>query len=208
MAIIWDQALYDAAYESRIQGVVKHFERSALYEGSEQRTQRLANILGLDGTHRVVVFGCGFGWMDEVLRALGIEALGTDTSPYIQSVWTEGTGETGSSKKPLNENGGNGGSRQRIRRSFAGTNDPTHVISEDILTSLDDDDITDLAQWDSFTNAIIVHITHTIEDDPRGQAQAEFPLWNWKTEVNWRAFFNGLGLSHHRLMRPGNLAEF
>ncbi len=208
MSIVWEKAQYDASYESSNRGVIKHYERSALYDGFTQRAQLFVNLLGLDGTHRVVIAGCGFGWLDEALRALGIDAVGTDPSPYIASAWTLGTGETGSSKRPLEELGYDNGSRQAIRREFGGNNDPTHVISEDILTSLSDTDILDLAQWDSFTDAEIIHLTHTIEDDPRGQARADFPLWNWKTMVKWRAFFDDNGLGHHRLLRPGNLADF
>lgn len=208
MAITWDKTLYDAAYESSSRGVVKHYERSEIFQGSQRRAALLVNVLGLDATDRVVIFGCGFGWLDEALRALGIDAVGADTSSYIQGAWADGTGETGSDKKPLNENGGNGGSRQQIRKEFAGNNDPTHVISEDVLTSLSDAEILNLVQWDSFTDAAIAHITHTIEDDPHGQAMAEFPLWNWKSMSEWRVFFDGAGLSHHRLLRPGNLADF
>lgn len=208
MAIIWDQALYDAAYESSQGGVIKHYTRDRLYGGAQRRAALLIQRLGLNNTHRVVIFGVGFGWLDEALRELGIDAVGTDTSPYIQSAWTIGTGDTGSSKKPLNEDGSNNGSRQAIRREFAGNNDPTHIISEDMLTSLTDAEITNLTQWESFTGAEISHITHTIEDDPRGQAQADFPSWNWKTQDEWIAFFEGLGLDHHRLFRPGTLREF
>jgi hypothetical protein len=208
VSVIWDKSLYDAAYESRSRGVIKHYERSVIFQGLQIRAALLVNVLGLDATDRVVIFGCGFGWLDEALRALGIDAVGTDPSAYIQSAWTDGTGETGSDKKPLDERGHNNGSRQAIRREFAGNNDPTHVVSEDVLTSLSDAEILDLAQWDSFTDAEIVHITHTIEDDPRGQAQAEFPLWNWKTMADWRAFFDGAGLGDHRLFRPGRLEEF
>ena len=207
MSILWEKAQYDASYESTHQGVIKHYERSALYDGFTRRAQRLVNMLDLDRTHRIVVAGCGFGWLDEALRAIGINAIGTDPSPYIASVWTFGTGETGSSKKPLDELGYSKDSRQVIRGAFAG-NDPTHVISEDILTSFSDANILDLAQWDSFFGAKIFHLTHTIEDDKRGSAQVEFPLWNWKTMAGWRTLFDRAGLSHHRLMRPGNLAEF
>ena len=205
MSITWNKALYDAAYDSN----GRHFERDALYHVFERRAVLLIQALGLDNTHRVVIFGTGFGWTDEALRALDIDAVGADVSPHVQMDWEVGQGPTGSNKKPLNHHGLNNGSRNIIRREFAGNNNPTHVISEDILTGLSDAEVIDLAGWDDFTDAMICHITHTNEDSPDGQAQTEWPLWNWKSEVEWRTLFNTNGMGHHRLFRPGDgLEEF
>ena len=205
MAIVWDKALYDEAYESHSG---KHFDRSALFPVFEKRAARLIEVLGLEATHRVVIFGCGFDWTGEALRAAGIDSVGSDTSPWIQGA--HGTDvEWSSDKKPLNEGGAGNGSRQAIRREFVGNNDPTHVLSEDILTSLSDAEIAALTEWDGFTGAVVAHIVTPLEPSYAAQVQAERPLWNWKTRDDWRVFFNSIGLSHHRLFEPSDgLGEF
>ncbi len=206
MAVVWDEQMYRDAYNGSFHGGVEFFyERTARWRAELSLAKNIIRELSLDGTHRIVIFGCGFGWLDEAMRTQGIDAIGTDTSPHIQNAWTSGTGETGSSKKPLNQNGGNNGSRNKIRQEFAGNNDPTHVISENVLTSLSDAEITDLAQWDSFTGAAIIHLTSVFEKQIQ---KDQFPAWNWKTGAEWRTFFNGLGLSHHRIFNSIFREEF
>lgn len=202
MAVTWDKALYDAAYSSFRPDREYHYERTVAFNRSLQHAQNMIVAFGLDGTHRVVIFGCGFDWTGEALRSLGIDAIGSDTSAYIQSEWDSVDPETSSDKKPLNENGGNGGSRNKIKQEFAGNNDPTHVFSEDIMTALSDAEILDLAQWDSFTDAIIAHSITALYPGKETQQQGDWPLWNWKTEADWRLFFNGIGLGHHRIFHP------
>lgn len=206
MAVVWDEQMYRDAYNGSFHGGVEFFyERTSRWRASVILAKRIVQKLALDGTHRVVIFGCGFGWLDEALRLQGIDAIGTDTSPWIQSAWTNGTGETGSSKKPLNQNGRNNGSRNKIRQEFAGNNDPTHVISENVLTGFSDVEIADMAQWDNFTNAAIIHITSVLEDPA---APINFPTWNWKIGSEWRTLFDGLGLSHHRIFDANFREEF
>lgn len=205
MAAVWDQARFDAAYDMTGDGSRRfHYERTALFSVAQQKAQRIISIFGLTAAHRVVIFGCGFDWLGEALRAAGINAVGCDTSPYIQSAWGAGA-ETSSDKKPLNENGGNNGSRNKIKQEFAGNNDPTHVLSEDMISSLSDVELTDLAQWDSFTNAEIAHSTTAFFQQQQLDDNADL---NWKTEADWRTFFNGIGLSHHRLFDPMWVREF
>lgn len=206
MAITWDKALYDAAYSNFRPDREYHYERTPSFGRSLQHAENMIATFGLDANSRVVIFGCGFDWTGEALRSLGIDAVGSDTSVYIQTEWDSADPETSSDKKPLNENGGSNGSRNKIKQEFAGNNDPTHVFSEDILTGLSDAEITDLAQWDSFTGAVIAHSVMTLDEGLQGSI--DFPLWNWKTHAEWRAFFNGIGLGHHRLFHPSWGSEY
>ncbi len=200
MAVVWDLAQYNLAYSNFRPDREYHYERTVAFPRLEACAKNMIATFGLDGTSSVIIFGCGFDWTGEALRARGIEAVGSDTSAYIQAEWDSANPETSSDRKPISEEGGNNGSRNKIKLNFAGNNDPTHVFSEDILTGLSDAEITELAQWDSFTNAVIAHSVTTMDDGDAGPTA--FPLWNWKTEADWRIFFDGLGLSHHRLFHP------
>lgn len=208
MAVTWDKAQYDKAYSAFYPDREYHYERTHMFSTSKGHAENMIRIFGLDALSHVVIFGCGFDWTGEILRSSGIDAIGSDTSPFIQTEWDTADLETKSDKKPINENGGNGGSRNKIKQAFAGNNDPTHVFSEDILTSLSDAEITDLAQWDSFTNAVIAHSVVTLMPGKEAALQAAFPLWNLKTEADWRIFFDGIGLSHHRLFHPAWAREY
>ncbi len=208
MAVTWDKAQYDKNYSTFRSGREYHYERTVAFPRLEQHAVNMIAAFGLDGTHRVVIFGCGFDWTGEALRARGIEAIGSDTSAYIQSEWDSANPETSSDKKPLGERGQNNGSRNKVKQAFVGGNDPTHVFSEDILTGLSDAEITELAQWDNFTSAIIAHSVMPLFAGKEVQILDDNPTWNWKTESDWRTFFDGIGLSHHRLFHPAWGSEY
>lgn len=208
MAVVWDLDEYNRAYDVEIDGVTYHYERTHLFNTSKGHAENMINVFGLDASSHVVIFGCGFDWTGEVLRSQGIDAIGSDTSGYIQTEWDSANPETSSDKKPLNQGGHNNGSRNKIKQAFTGSNDPTHVFSEDVLTALSDAEIIDLAQWDSFTSAIIAHSVTSLMPGKEAALQAAFPLWNLKTEADWRIFFDGIGLSHHRLFHPAWGREF
>jgi SAM-dependent methyltransferase len=209
MPIEWDAALFRAAYDNGDSSL--GYDRRWLFDNAVDHADGLTRLLGLTAADKVVVVGCGFGWTVEVLASRGIEAVGTDISPYIQSAINTVEG-TESAAVVLNEDSRNNGSRNRVRQAFAGANDPTHVISQHVLTSSTDAEIVDLLpRLEGFTAATISHVvTPLAEGDPEVRAQqlGDWPAWNWKEAADWRAFFDANGLAAHRLIAPGAWVEF
>ena len=100
MAVAWDKALFDLAYESSAEpdghpntrpGIKLHYNRYVLYPEMLRRAQFFIQHFGLTAADRVLVVGAGFGWTVEALVDLGIEAIGADVSAYIQNA--KGTSE-------------------------------------------------------------------------------------------------------------------
>ena len=94
MAAQWDKALFDRAYSFNAEpdghpntrGEIRlHYNRYVLFPEILRRAQYFIQQFGLTPASRVLVVGAGFGWTAEALVSLGIPAIGTDTSTYIQN---------------------------------------------------------------------------------------------------------------------------
>lgn len=94
MAVTWDKALFDAAYDMSAEPdghpntrpeIRLHYHRYVLYSESLRRAQFFASHFGLTPDSSVLLVGCGFGWTAEALNGMGIPTIGTDTSAYIQN---------------------------------------------------------------------------------------------------------------------------
>lgn len=93
MAVTWDKALFDAAYDFSAEPdghpntrpeIRLHYHRYVLFSEALRRAQFFKEHFGLDANSSVVLVGCGFGWTAEALNGLGVPTIGTDTSAYIQ----------------------------------------------------------------------------------------------------------------------------
>lgn len=173
MAVTWDKSLYDLAYSYDAEpdghpntrpGIILHYHRYGLFPEMLRRAQFFISLFGLTAASSVLVVGCGFGWTVEALNALGIPAVGTDVSAYIQgnkslsedsdisaAITAVGlnptTGEglahfnrlrsvIRTSANVLNEDSTTVKSRNAVKQALNGT--ITLIITEDILTSLTD----------------------------------------------------------------------
>lgn len=94
MAVTWDKAMYDLAYDMgaepdghpNTRGEIRlHYHRYVLFPEMLRRAQFFVQQFSLTAASRVLVVGCGFGWTAEALSALGIPTIGTEISSYIQT---------------------------------------------------------------------------------------------------------------------------
>lgn len=178
MAIVWDKALFDLAYDMSAEPnghpntrpeIRLHYHRYVLYPEALRRAQFFVQHFGLTAATNVLIVGCGFGWTVEALVGMGIPAIGTDISAYIQNNkgLTEDTDISAEVSKVslssasgdgllhfnrlrgdgvrtratvANEDSSTNASRGRVRRLFA-NNTINLCITEDIVTSMTDAEI-------------------------------------------------------------------
>lgn len=100
MAVTWDKALFDLAYDSSGEPdghpntraeIRLHYHRYVMYAESLRRATFFRDQFGLTSASSVLIVGCGYGWTAEALVGMGIPCVGTDVSAYIQS--TKGQSE-------------------------------------------------------------------------------------------------------------------
>jgi hypothetical protein len=218
MAVAWDKALFDAAYEVSAEpdgwphtreGIRLHYNRWAFYPEAQRRAAFFVQQFGLGPTSSVLLLGCGFGWTAEALSDLGIDVVGTDVSPYIHSVKDtpedselsaeitrvgldpasgEGlahlqrlrAGGVRTRGKVLNENSANNASRNRVRQALKSGN-VTLVITEDVITSLTDSEITTLR---GHAAGYGVPLAHFVTENANPAPPFGF---NSKTLAQWKA---------------------
>ncbi len=199
MALTWDKAQYDSAYRSG--GL--HYDRRWLFDtDSRQSADNIETIFGPLAGLRIVVVGSGFGWSVEHLVGRGYNAIGVDTSPYIQAEKqdTDLGGGTYTQAVILDEDSSTGASRGRVRQALGGW--PDLVVTEDIFGSFTDTELlVGLDHIDSYRDPkVVAHLVTPLV----AKAALRFPTWNWKPSVDWRAFLDDNGYSHHRLFSPGS----
>lgn len=204
------------------------YVRSLYYPSHQRVAQNFVRILGLTGADQVVVMGAGWGWTVEALVELGIEAAGTDPSPYIQTRKTDDenadvddritavglspgsgygavvkglfplTGQPKTRAEVANEDLSNAGSRGRVRRLFA-SNRVTVAISELVLDTLTDAEITDvIGRVAAVDPSNLRLICHYLATAEHG-ANTRFPH-NVKTRDEWRSFIDVAGGTSHWIM--------
>ena len=64
--------------------VTLNYHRSVLLPIVRNHAKNLAVAMGLVRTDRLIIVGCGFGWILEAFEQLAVQAVGTQVSSYIQ----------------------------------------------------------------------------------------------------------------------------
>jgi hypothetical protein len=191
-------------------GIRLHYNRYVMFPEMLKRARFFIAHFGLTAADRVLVVGTGFGWTCEALQSLGIETIGTDISSYIFSVkdtsedaeiadaitavgLNPASGEglvhfnrLRSSKRTngtvLNEDSASNKSRNTVKRALS--SDPTLIITEDLVTSLTDEEC---AQIQSFIEGYSVsRICHFLTEFANPDAPFFF---NSKSIDEWKALF-------------------
>jgi hypothetical protein len=220
VAVTWDKALFDLAYSENAEPdghpntrpeIRLHYHRYIMYPQALRRAQFFVQQFGLTSASHVLIVGCGFGWTVEALIGMGIDAVGTDVSAYIQgnkalaedtdiSAEIAKVGLSASSGEGLghfnrlrgdgvrtranvlNESSNNNASRNRVKSAFVnGT--ITLAISEDIVTSLTD---AECAQLRTFISNYNVPICHFVTEFANPNPPFSF---NSKSLAEWKAMF-------------------
>lgn len=217
MATTWDKALFDLAYDGSAEPmghpntrpeIRLHYHRYLFYPEALRRAQFFVQHFGLSASTNVLIVGCGFGWTVEALVGMGIPAVGTDVSAYIQgnkdlsedsdiSAEIAKAGLSSSSGEGLghfnrlrgdgvrtratvaNEDSSNNASRGRVRRMFA--NNTIHLcITEDIITSMTDAEI---ATARSHLSGYTVPLAHFVTEFANPNPPFNF---NSKSLADWK----------------------
>ena len=219
MAAQWDKTLFDLAYDlvaepdghpNTREGIRLHYNRLVLWPDMLRRAQFLVQQFGLTAASRVAVIGCGFGWTVEALNALGVPAVGTDISSFIQTnkAGAEDADITAAiAAVGLSSNSGEGlahfnrlrgdgvrtranvlaedsstnASRNRIKNALGGN--LTLCISEDVLTSLTD---SECATARAFLEKFGVSMCHLVTEFANPAPPFNF---NSKSLADWKLAF-------------------
>lgn len=178
MAVVWTKALFDLAYDfgaepdghpNTREEIRLHYERAALWPDMVRRAGFFAQHFGLTSTSRVLLVGAGFGWTVEALGNLGVRAIGTDTSPYVQA---------NKEADVMNEDSMTNASRNRVKSALGGV---TLVITEDVMTSLNDAECLALrAQLAKFNAPLCHFVTEFANPSPPFNFNSK-SLADWKT---------------------------
>lgn len=188
--------------------------RAAFYPAGQRRAQKLVDIFGWPTDTKILIVGAGYAFTAEALEVEHDYAniVTTDTSPHIQAtqdqdeetevnaaisavglnpasgeglakknaIWTPGNRRR-HSRSIQNEALNNNGSRNRIRSVLNGVQ---VAISEEVVTLLDDSEVTQLAGWiDAVdTGMDVIHLTTELLPDT-----TQDPLFNWKLLADWKA---------------------
>lgn len=222
MAVTWDKSMFDLAYRFDAEpdghpntrpAIELHYNRYVLFPEMLRRARFFIQQFGLTAASKVLVVGCGFGWTVEALTSLGIPAVGTDVSAYIQgnkSLSEDGDIDTAvrlagldptqgeglvhfnrlrgggvrTNATVLNEDSSTSQSRNRVKTALGGS--ITLIITEDIVTSLTD------AECAQLQSAIVKY-------------GATIPICHFLTEFanpNAPFFFNSKSLADWKLVFP------
>lgn len=221
MAIVWNKELYDLAYSKVVEpngfnpqarGPIRlHYHRCVWYPEAVRRATFFKNHFNLSSSTAVLIIGCGFGWTVEALNELGVPAIGTETSAYVQG--QKGANEdaelveaiervgllsaAGEGKillsnfrgdgvrtraNILNEDSSSNASRNRVRSALS-SGTLSLCITEDVVTSLTDSECATLR---SQANSYSVPIAHFLTENANTSAPFFF---NSKSLTGWKALF-------------------
>jgi SAM-dependent methyltransferase len=163
------------------------------------RIDKLLDVLTIESSDRVVIVGCGFGWGSEYLKEkTGCQVVGTDISDWIHATKEMDESEDireAIAKTELDPNGERAAeilaycltpgprshtqvlhedlmtteSRQRLRFAFS-HKDPTWLITEDMIQTLDDDEI---VSWGRAVESFGAGICHLHNGQPRSNAELQ-----------------------------------
>lgn len=187
------------------------YNRAVMYPMCQRRAQFFNEHFKLDATTPVVVVGAAFGWTVEALGALGVPVVGTDISEFVhgrkdtsededivRAIQVAGLDPTkGEGLKHfgrlrnggvrtrgvvLNETNADAASRSRVRAALK-NKQPALVISEDVMTSLTDQEALTLrAQMAEYGAPLCHFVTENANPEPPFS-------FNSKDIAGWKALF-------------------
>lgn len=145
MGVIWDQEMFDRAYRMRVRapghpnqgaelGYSEEFARMqrrpdrAGYTEYEERAELISTLV--DRGTRILVVGCGFGYLPHELTRIGLPARGVDSSDWIAARWSRNR-PSGFMRSPLHAD---------IRDPEAELANIDALVTESVLESYPDDD--------------------------------------------------------------------
>jgi 2-polyprenyl-3-methyl-5-hydroxy-6-metoxy-1,4-benzoquinol methylase len=165
------------------------------YHDSTAFADRAAVVRGRFATGKVLIAGCGYGYLVKHLVGLGVDAYGADASD-----WCVSQAATVAHNRVLKADITN---RAQLTSAltFAGlrTNGRfTAIVTEDVLTCLTDAEITLALSELRRISQVLFHIVTAVETEAD-----RLPEFNWKTLEAWKALVgtdNILGLESYQVL--------
>ncbi len=155
----------------------------SMYTAAPSKANRIINALGIQPTDTVGVIGGGYGWIgNQIAIQTGCVVAVVDTSTVIQN------GKAANADvEILNADVTNNNGRNQVKQALGitGNNKASYMITEEIITCLDD---TEAGQLSSFLNNLADQVVHyTTEINPAKLASGnQDPNYNWKTLEDWK----------------------
>lgn len=152
---------------------------SSLYTAAPAKANRIINALGIQSTDTVGMIGAGYGWIaNQIAIQTGCVVAAVDTSSIIQA------GKAANADiEILNADVSAGNGRAAVKQALGitGNNKASYMITEELITLLDD---TECTQLSSFLNDLANQVVHyTSEIRPNNPQD---PDYNWKTLEDWK----------------------
>jgi hypothetical protein len=146
--VVWDQATYDLWYNGWVDGALVTYGRAHQYAEADgftpeqsgvarRRDFLIANAMpGLTATDRILVGGCGLGYLMARFRAAGYpNCWGIENSPHIESI--KNVEAEDATIWVVDDFTGGGRVRNKLR-TLTGDDEFDWVITEGLLESFDD----------------------------------------------------------------------
>lgn len=193
--VSWDtEADWNAHYRvwDATQGVHVGYERQAMYAFFPRRWALIEqHFPAIATTDRILVGGCGFGWLIEAAHAAGYPNVwGIDYSTHIQT--NRGTQSDGSVLFVEDDITG-GGRIKAALRSLTGDDIFNWIITESVLEGYDDAEMPQmLAAAESVLDSAepTTNILHLVHATPHGTFGSQYgldPVFNVKSIDEWKA---------------------
>lgn len=186
------------------------YHRVALYPLAELHAAKLVEKLGIKSSDRVLIIGCGFGWLVEALQPHCKRVIGTETSDYILThhreseepdlrramydakVWDKETlmhllaGGVRTRAIIVGEDSMTPASRNSVVSILGGR--PNYVITEDVLPSLSCKcDVPAIAHaLDGYQSEVYHLLTPKME----GMEGRQDPNMLWLQPIKWKELTN------------------
>ncbi len=178
--VVWDAAAFDLYYQGSdgVNGYGQRMNRDAIFG---KRFRVLTTEFNMLTTDRILVVGCGFGYLIDRFHDAGYANVwGIDSSDDIEN--RQGAESRGSTLWVSDDIKGGGRIRNKLRQ-LTGADEFDWIVTESMLESYDDNEI------DVILNACEIgmsgsdfsHIIHIVVTDPTLD-----PVFNRHTISQWK----------------------
>ena len=160
----------------------------------DARVANLTALFPIQATDRILIQGCGFGYLIEAFKAAGFsECFGLDDSTHVSNLRsTESNADTVFVERSID-----GGPPMRAQLNIqTGGNTFAWVITESVMESYEDAEMSDLIDETEtvleggLDEDQIIHMVMSVQD-PAKPDRSIGPIFNQKTLAEWKAIRPG-----------------
>lgn len=165
------------------------YERDcSMFPAAVEAAAQIITVLGINASHRIGIIGAGYGWIaNQIAQQSGCVVAAVDTSGVIQS------GKAVNADIEIlniDVSGNNGRNQVRQALGLSGQNKASFVITEEVITILDDAEAQQLSTFLHNLSDNVVHWT-TVRNDKKLADGNQDPRFNWHSIAEWKALLPG-----------------